>query len=148
MTEIGIEVCESDLVLATVVAAEHIRKEMSNASVYVVGNKGLEETMEEYGLETTEVPGESNYVVVGNPFARDGRLRDGNDGKVTGAVRAILEKTQNLLLSTSIRYFPPKVAMFLLLGRPLKQLLIQPDVRLILLPVSLRSPWFHWHWKG
>ncbi len=106
MSELGIEVEEKDLVLATVVAADHIREKTPNASVYVVGDKGLGETMEEYGLETTEVPGESDYVVVGNPFRRDGRLRDGNDGKITGAVRAILENDAKFIAVNVDTIFP------------------------------------------
>lgn len=106
MLDLGVEVEEKDLVLATVVAAEHIRRESPASKVYVVGDDGLRETMEENELATTEKPMQAGYVVVGNPFKRDGKLRDGNDGRITGAVRSILENDARFVAVNVDTIFP------------------------------------------
>lgn len=106
LDRLGIEVVEEELVLATVAAANFIYSRNPDASVYVVGDYGLIETMKEYKLETTEIPQDANYVVVGNPFRRDGKLREGNDGKIAGAVKAILENNAKFIAVNEDTIFP------------------------------------------
>lgn len=106
LLQLGINVEKDELVLATVAAAEYIRNKHPNALVYVVGDVGLEETLLEYDLKPTEKPGEANFVVVGNPFARNGKLRKNNDGKITGAVRAILEGGAEFVAVNADTIFP------------------------------------------
>lgn len=88
----GLKVKKEDFVLATVVAAEYILKEKPSAKVYVLGAEGLRRTIEKYGLETDEDAKSSDYVVIGNPFKRDGELRGGQDKKITEAVRSIISE--------------------------------------------------------
>lgn len=106
LDRLGIRVGKEELVLATVAAANFIYSKNPEASIYVVGDYGLIETMEEYNLETTEIPQDADYVVVGNPFRRDGKLRDGNDGKVAGAVKAILEYNAKFIAVNKDTIFP------------------------------------------
>jgi len=106
LRNLGIEVRKDKLVLATVATADFICSRTPEARVFVVGDSGLVETMEEYDLATTDVPGKADYVVVGNPFRRDGKLREGNDGKIAGAVKAILENGAKFIAVNQDTIFP------------------------------------------
>ncbi|MBS3766029.1 hypothetical protein KGY71_05855, partial [Candidatus Bipolaricaulota bacterium] len=72
LRRLGIEVEKEELVLATVAAADYVNNQTPMAKVFVVGDQGLVETMEGYGLLATEEPDKADYVVVGNPFQRNG----------------------------------------------------------------------------
>lgn len=106
MLDLGVKAKEEDFILATVVAAKHILTESPSAKVYVIGAEGLRQTMDEYGLETTEEAMNSDYVVIGNPFKSSGGLRSGHDKRITEAIRSIIPGKSSFIAINMDRRFP------------------------------------------
>lgn len=105
-SRLGISVSPEELVLSTYATAQYVARERPGAKVYMIGAPGLREELEEAGLQLTDEPLETEYVVVGSPFDGNGRITEENTWRITGALRALYHMKAKYIATNPDRIFP------------------------------------------